>query len=80
MLSTKLETLRDMSPENYIDPAHLTKIKTIGGGSFATGMGSFSCLSLDLNRLMMLALQMDLIKQLGLTPLALALANNNVCC
>ena len=41
MLTTKLETLRDMSPDNYIEPTCLTKIKDIGGGTFATGMGSF---------------------------------------
>ena len=39
MLSTKLETLRDMSHENYIEPSQLTKIKTIGGGAFASGVG-----------------------------------------
>lgn len=41
LLSRRLHTLRDMCPENYIDPKDLSKVKLIGGGAFATGEHPF---------------------------------------
>ena len=37
MLSSKLETLRDMTEDSHIDPSSLTKVKDLGAGAFATG-------------------------------------------
>ncbi len=37
MLSSKLDTLRDMTLDTHIEPSSLTKVKDLGGGAFATG-------------------------------------------
>jgi hypothetical protein len=39
LLTSRLDTLRDMCSENYIPPDALTKVKDCGGGAFATGEG-----------------------------------------
>ncbi len=37
MLSSKLDTLRDMTEESHVDPSSLAKVKELGAGAFATG-------------------------------------------
>ena len=37
LLTSRLDTLRDMCSENYIPPEALTKVRDCGGGAFATG-------------------------------------------
>ena len=39
MLSSRLDTLRDMTEDSHIDPSSLLKVKDLGEGAFATGTG-----------------------------------------
>ena len=51
-LATKLETLRDMTQNNLIEPDSLKTVKQLGEGAFATGdnsTSSASCAKLERN-------------------------------